>query len=168
MKPDPRFYRPERRPRPGGALSFPPPGRQGTYLPRRFGGRWYFALRRVLGGKESWLPVGYCGDKACEGHESAEGARGHYREWLLAEGLRLSVPVHGETRLCEICEVFAPFRARVVWWLWQRGLWQVGRRWVTTRAATCGRWYSWALCLEHQKREWVAKLLPDGIERVTG
>lgn len=100
-------------------------------------GRWHYTTANRRSGTH---PIGYCRD-GCQGHETAEEAREHYRSYLLAERVVLEAGAFVDAQYrCEVdgCEGWATHSTRV------------------------GEWTMFTLCDEHRTLDTVAGLVEVG------
>lgn len=164
------------RPRPQVTRQDLPDDPRGTYAPRRLDGKWFFCLRTANPRTRApkYYPVGRC--QSCEGHESADGARAHFREFLLRDQLRLNMP-RGDGKHWTSCTWCVrqgrwgiPLLLKIVWRRPLLGEWltrKFGR--ITVRyALVSGGFYAWALCSKHQTTDIVNVLMPEEIGDFAG
>jgi hypothetical protein len=154
----------------------PQEGARGKYQATRIDGLWYWALKSFPApgspfGK--WYRVGFC--QSCDGHPTADAARAHFREFLLKEQLRLSIP-RGDGEHWTGClkciqqgkkpELLLKIVARRP----ALGDWLASKFGRITRryALIAGGLYAWALCPAHQHRWVVEELLPEKLGDIVG
>lgn len=153
----------------------PAPGALGHYRPRRMqDGRWRYTMRTVRpgDGRQRWYAVGYCMDQ-CDGHDTGDAARQHFRLYLIEKQTKLNLPrgdgQHWER--CRICKAQEMWWLELVYWLATHGFsWPAKKlggatlRW----AVVAGGAFSYPLCTKHQQRWYVDELLPVDIGEMIG
>jgi hypothetical protein len=63
-------------------------------------GKWHYTVTN----DKVTFPAGYCAD-GCAGHDTPEGAREHFKEYLL-DNARFDGKLSNQQRKCEICGVY--------------------------------------------------------------
>lgn len=102
-------------------------------------GKWHFVRKYGSDGRRGMGAIGYCAE-GCNGHDTAEEAREHYRQYLLDQRLRFfEGPDDPSTlRKCQVegCTAYTAGRGQL------------------------GEWLMWNLCATHRTREVVEVLYP--------
>ena len=100
-------------------------------------GKWHYTTHNKRLGTR---PIGYCAEN-CPGHDTAEEAREHYRQYRLDKEL-LFHDDHENPRTLHKCE-------------------HAGCEEYTSGSATMGPYLFWYLCSEHRTRDAVEILFPE-------